>query len=380
MSELFNGIHLNPNTPHFENEKWQLALEISKVGIWDYSASTNQVFFSKPSKAIIGFEDDSNFGKNPNDWNNRVHPEDKEKYFKDFQDHLKGLKPFYENKHRVLHKDGSYRWVLDRGQIIEKDQFGAATRIIGTHVDITEYAENDQKVQETLDLVVKQNIKLQNFAHIVTHNLKQHAGNFESLLGFYKEAESEKEKIEIINYLSTLSNSLTKTISSLKEIVSVQHTNNTKISKLYFAKELDGIIQSLNFVITENNAVINNKIDPKYYIYYNHSYFESIFQNTLSNALRYKHPDRDPIVNVTLEEDNDNLILKIEDNGIGIDLEKYGDSIFGLYKTFHHNPEAEGVGLYLVKNQVEAFNGKIDIESEVNKGTTFIITMPNNKI
>ncbi|MGB6268801.1 MAG: ATP-binding protein [Olleya sp.] len=58
-------------------------------------------------------------------------------------------------------------------------------------------------------------------------------------------------------------------------------------------------------------------------------------------------------------------------------MEKYGDSIFGLYQTFHYNPEAEGVGLYLVKNQVKAFNGKIDVESEVNKGTIFIITMPN---
>ncbi|WGD34340.1 PAS domain-containing sensor histidine kinase [Olleya sp. YS] len=380
MSELFDGFHFNPNAPHFENVKWQLALEISKVGIWDYSATNNQVFFSKPSKAIIGFEDDADFGKNPNDWNDRVHPEDRDKYFQDFKDHLNGLNPIYENKHRVQHKNGSYRWILDRGQIIEKDTSGEATRIIGTHVDITEYAENEQKVQQTLDLVVRQNNKLQNFAHIVTHNLKQHAGNFESLLGFYKDAESINDKEEVIDYLNTLSDSLTKTINSLKEIVSVQYNKNTEISKLYLAKELNSIIQSLNFVITKNNATINNNIDPKYYIYYNHSYFESIFQNLLSNAIKYKHPNRDPIINVNLEQANNELIITVEDNGIGIDLEKYGNSIFELYKTFHNNPEAEGVGLYLVKSQIEAFNGHIDIDSKVNKGTTFIITIPNKKI
>ncbi|RAJ16320.1 sensor histidine kinase [Olleya aquimaris] len=380
MSELFNGIQLNTQTPHFENEKWQLALEISKVGIWDFNAITNQVFFSQPSKAIIGFDDDADFGKNLNDWNDRVHPEDKENYFQDFKDHLNGLKPYYQNKHRVKHKDGTYRWILDRGQIIERDESGAAVRVIGTHVDITEYAENEQKVQETLDLVVKQNNKLQNFAHIVTHNLKQHAGNFESLLSFYKDAETENDKEEVIDYLCTLSETLTKTIHSLKEIVSVQYSKHTKISKLFLSKELDAIIQSLNFVITKNNAIINNNIDPKYFIYYNQSYFESIFQNLFTNAIKYKHPDRDPVINVNLEHINNALIITIEDNGVGIDLEKYGNSIFELYKTFHNNPEAEGVGLYLVKSQIEAFNGKIDVESQVGKGTTFIITIPNKKI
>lgn len=364
---------------HYQDKKWQLALEISNIGIWDFSAKANQVNFTKSSKAIIGFEDDENFGKNPNDWNDRVHPEDRNKYFQDFQDHLNGLKEIYENEHRVKHKNGSYRWVLDRGQIVEKDAFGQPMRVIGTHTDITEHVKNELKVKHTLNIITEQNNKLQNFAHIVTHNLKQHAGNFETLLGFYKDTKSNCEKEEFIDYLSTLSTSLTKTITSLKDIVSVQSNKNTKISKLLIATEIDAILESLDFVITENKATIHNKINPKFYIFYNTSYFESIIQNILSNAIKYKHPERDPIVYLSMELKDENLVLKIKDNGIGIDLDKYGDSIFGLYKTFHHNPEAEGVGLYLVKNQIEAFGGQIDLESKVNEGTTFIITIPNKQ-
>ena len=81
MSQLLKELKLNSNDEHFENVKWQLALEISKVGIWDFNTETNKIFFSKPSKAIIGFEDDDAFGQNINDWNDRVHPEDKEQYF-----------------------------------------------------------------------------------------------------------------------------------------------------------------------------------------------------------------------------------------------------------------------------------------------------------
>ena len=86
MSELLKGILQDSETNHFEDVKWQLALEISKVGIWDFNAATNQVYFSRPSKAIIGFEDDDTFGQNINDWNDRVHPEDREKYFQDFKE------------------------------------------------------------------------------------------------------------------------------------------------------------------------------------------------------------------------------------------------------------------------------------------------------
>jgi len=377
MSKFLNGIQPISIDTNSEDEKHQLALNICKVGIWDFRAETNQVFFSEPSKAIIGFENDINFGEDPQAWNDRVHPDDKEKYFQDFKDHLNGDKPLYENKHRVLHKDGTYRWVLDRGQIIEKDENGQATRVIGTHVDITEHAENELKVKHTLNIVTEQNNKLQNFAHIVTHNLKQHAGNFETLLGFYNEAKTDKEREEFIQYLKTTSTSLTKTITSLKDIVSFQSDKKTEVSKLYLAKELDLILDSLDFVITKTNATINNNINPKFYIYYNASYYESIIQNILSNAIKYKHPERDPIIDIDFEVTEENLTLRIKDNGVGIDLDKYGDSIFGLYKTFHHNPEAEGVGLYLVKNQVEAFGGKINVESKVNEGTTFIITVAN---
>lgn len=380
MSELLKGILQDSETNHFEDVKWQLALEISKVGIWDFNAATNQVYFSRPSKAIIGFEDDDTFGQNINDWNDRVHPEDREKYFQDFKDHVNGLKPIYENKHRVLHKDGSYRWVLDRGRYIEKNKFGEATRVLGTHVDITDYANNEQKVKETLDLVSKKNIKLQNFAHIVTHNLKQHAGNFESLLEFYDEAESENEKLEMLNYMKTLSKSLSKTINNLSEIVSVQSKPDLDIEKTNLRSTIKSVLKDLEYLISEKEAVIDVYVKDSCHLTVNRSYLYSIFQNLITNGLKYKHPNRIPEILIASDCLPDRTVISIKDNGIGIDLNKFGKHMFELYKTFHNNPDAEGVGLYLVKNQIEAYGGTIEVESVVDEGTTFIITLPNKKI
>ena len=361
------------------NIKWQEAVDISNIGVWDFDALKNKVYFSESSKRIIDFENDDTFGDNIDDWNNRVHPDDKEKYFKDYQDHISGLKPLYINEHRVKCKDGSYKWILDKGKIIKWDKNGKPIRFIGTHVDITHHVENGIKLTSTLNLVTEQNNKLKNFAHIVTHNLKQHAGNFESLLDFYNDAKSENEKQELIEYLKTLSTSLTKTISNLNEIVSLQNNKATKIKKLYLTKEIDKILEILKVVITESNAKININIDPRLYIYYNTSYLESIIQNLVTNAIKYKHPERDPEVNVDTILTEDFIKVIVSDNGMGIDLDKFGDSVFGLYKTFHNNKNSEGVGLYLIKNQIETYGGKITLDSKVNVGTTFTITIPNKK-
>ncbi|MCX7547683.1 PAS domain-containing sensor histidine kinase [Xanthomarina sp. F1114] len=371
----------NNSSPKAYSEKrmWQLAVEITNVGVWEFNALSNKVYFSEASKRIIGFEDDPTFGDEINDWNNRVHPEDKAKYFQDYQDHINGLTPMYVNEHRIKCKDGSYKWILDKGKIVEEDKNGNPIRFIGTHVDISKHVENQIKLTDTLNIITKQNNQLKNFAHIVTHNLKQHAANYESLLIFHAEATTNHEKEEIVDYLKTLSTSLTKTIGNLTEIVSVQNNRTAKLEKLYLAKEVDHILNVLNLVITENKAKVKNRIHSNLYIYYNPSYIESIIQNLLTNAIKYKHPDRDPEIIVESYINGKTIQIKITDNGIGIDLEKFGDSIFGLYKTFHKNDDAEGVGLYLIKNQIETYGGKIEVHSKVNIGTSFIITIPNEK-
>ena len=104
---------------------------------------------------------------------------------------------------------------------------------------------------------------------------------------------------------------------------------------------------------------------------YNPAYLESILLNFISNSIKYAHPDRTPII--TLSFDKIKNEMKISDNGLGIDLKKYGSSLFGMYKTFHNNKDAKGIGLFITKNQIEAMGGKISIESEPNVGTTFTV-------
>ena len=107
-------------------------------------------------------------------------------------------------------------------------------------------------------------------------------------------------------------------------------------------------------------------------------FIHSIIYNIISNAIKYKSPERKPEIQVKIYQEDNNIILIIADNGLGIDLPHQRDKVFGLYKRFHFHTEGKGVGLYTVKTQVEILGGKIDVQSDVDKGTTFKISLPSN--
>ncbi len=110
------------------------------------------------------------------------------------------------------------------------------------------------------------------------------------------------------------------------------------------------------------------------------SYLHSIFYNLLTNSIKYRTPGIPPAIGIRSETRAGTLVITFEDNGLGIDLVKKGEQVFGLYKRFHHHIEGKGMGLFLVKTQVELLGGKISIESKENAGTKFTITFEEKKI
>lgn len=378
MSKMKTNENSKIEAKAFEELKWKFALQNSGIGLWDWDSKTNQVFYSKESKQIIGFDEDE-ISSDASEWDNRVHPDDIDDYYEDFNNHINGDNPEYINVHRVLHKDNTYRWILDKGKIIEYDDDGKPIRIIGTHTDITKQKETERSLKKSIDLITVQNNRLQSFAHIVSHNLKEYASNFESIINFHDEADSEAEKQEMFRHLRTVSKALTKTLINLRQIVNVQSKKHVKGNLISISKEVNIAVNDLSFLIAENSAILYNNVEQDCNICFSSSYFQSIMHNLITNAIKYKHPDRKPEITISSNCNNDYLQLMISDNGLGLDLEKYGNDVFGLYKTFHKNKDAEGVGLYLIKSQLEAFGGKITIESTKDVGSTFNIKIPKQK-
>lgn len=128
-------------------QRWQFALEGARDGVWDWNLTTNEVFFSRQWKAMLGHEEHE-IAHDLQEWDKRVHPEDKARAYADIEKHLKGETPYYQNEHRLRCKDGSYKWILDRGMIVARDANGKPTRLIGTHTDITERKQTEETIRE----------------------------------------------------------------------------------------------------------------------------------------------------------------------------------------------------------------------------------------
>ena len=353
-------------------ERYHFAMEASKSGVWDYNLSTGSVYLSKESLEIIQFDINDNLNTNAL-WDERIHPEDLDSYIETITSHKENKTSYFENSKRVLAKDGTYRWVLSRGKIIERDKNNVPTRIIGTHTDVTQEKERENQLLGNIDIINAQNNRLLNFAHIVSHNLRSHTGNFKMLLNILDNDEDLVTRDECFSHLKSTSNALSDTIEHLKELVDIHSTIIHKKEKLNLNAFLNSTLSILGKELKVNNVVIVNNINKKHTTYFNPAYLESLFLNFTTNAIKYSHSSRVPIITYTSYKEKNKLILHIQDNGLGINLEKHGEKLFGMYKTFHKNANARGIGLFITKNQIESMGGTIEVESKVNEGSTFKI-------
>lgn len=360
----------------FSEDRFRFALEASNAGVWDWDLRTNKVFYSSESLKILE-QDSVDIFDAPERWDNIVHPEDLEKYYSTIHEHFDNKTPFYENIHRALTSTGKYKWIMDRGKVIERDADGKPLRVLGIHTDISFQKEKELDLLRMIKLYSAQNSRLLNFSHIVSHNLNSHAGNIKLLLDIIDLEDNIYKKQETLTHVRTVSNDFNNTILHLSKIISIQNNLDIIVEPLKLSAFLKNNSNVINAYGKEKKITIINNVPDDAIINFNAAYLESVLLNFSTNAIKYAHPDRSPIIEFNFFIENGKKILTVTDNGLGIDLDKYGHLLFGMYKTFHNNENAQGIGLYITKIQIEAMKGEISIKSKVGVGTSFKIIFSN---
>jgi PAS domain-containing protein/two-component sensor histidine kinase len=265
-------------------------------------------------------------------------------------------------------------WIRVKGVPII-DDFGKCIKIRGIFQDIDNIKRKGLVLQASINLLNDQNKRLQNFAYIVSHNLRSHTGNLQFMVNLHEESDSPDESAEVFAHIKSISNSLSTTIEHLNEIVKIQTDVDQDRKTISFEEAFKNVISALQSNIESSDAKIEYDFTKCPVINYIPAYLESIFQNLLTNSLKYRHMDRQAIITCRTVKDHDHIYMVFEDNGIGIDMDRYGDKIFGMYKTFHQNSDAKGIGLFITRNQIEALGGSIKVDSTVNVGTKFTIRL-----
>ncbi|AUC81470.1 ATP-binding protein [Lacinutrix sp. Bg11-31] len=222
------------------------------------------------------------------------------------------------------------------------------------------------------------NRQLSSFAHIASHNLRAPVSNLNSLLNFYNNSIDIEDKAMLFDKFEIVVGHLNETLNDLIESVKIQGDVNIKHDLINFDIVFNKTVEILEDQILESKAVVTSNFHEATNIKYPKVYLESIMLNLMSNSIRYRSSDCIPEIHFSTELKNDEITLIATDNGLGIDLEKHHHRLFGLNNTFHRHPDSKGVGLFMIKTQIEAIGGSITVESEIGIGTTFKIILNKN--
>ncbi len=369
---LFVNIHQSKRDQYTIEENffyYRETAEMTSTGGWYIDTVTKHIYWDNVTKKIVDCPIDFHL-----DYDERLRfyaPEHHSKVNSAFEKCEKYGIPFkIELKMVTLYN--RELWVRATGKPVYNEE-QEIIGIRGVFQDVDENKTNELNLQNSLDIIATQNSRLFNFAHIVSHNLRSHSSNLSLIVQLLQEAKSDEDKLELLVNVDDIAGNLDTAITHLNEVVSMQNLLKKERVKIQFAAALDVVVASTSSLINRENANIVAEFDALEEINYIPEYLQSILLNLITNAIRYKQPGRKPIIFLQTYTSNDQQFMEVSDNGMGIDLDQHGDKMFGMYKTFHRNPDAKGIGLFITKNQVEAMGGAISVTSTVNIGTTFKI-------
>lgn len=249
---------------------------------------------------------------------------------------------------------------------------------ISIQKDVTDSKNQEREKEQLITELTKKNTDLKQFSYITSHNLRAPLSNLTGLLNLVEDIKIDDEELQdILNGLSTSTHLLNDTINDLTKVMVIKETPNIAKEQVSIAQVFEKVCTQTKILLNTINHNIITDFRKETDFEINKSYIDSIFTNLLTNSIKYKSVNTQLIIEISASLVNEETMIIFKDNGIGIDLDRNKDKVFGLYQKFHSYPDSKGLGLYLVKSQVEAMGGTITIESEVNVGTKFVMKFPH---
>ncbi|MFD1628551.1 ABC transporter substrate-binding protein [Pseudopedobacter beijingensis] len=356
-------------TARQSEERLKLAMKSANIGLWEWNVNTHEFTLSKEWCFLLGIDPSKlPMRKNIFDF---IYPEDIPALRKAFNTSRVELKRLSMYELRLLKEGGgdinvlvSFRIIKVGGKKIKK--------LSGVVVNIDNIKKHEQVLRQLSEELMLKNRELKKFAYITSHNLRAPVVNIVSLMEMFDSRELQKENKLIFDNLDLSVNRLSNTLNDLIEIISSSANETPEFSTLDFNLVFEDTCNSIKVDLERVSPLIVKDFQVSN-LTYSRVYLESVYLNLVVNAIKYRMEGRSLCINVSTFEDHDYVYLKITDNGIGIDLKKNKHRLFELYQRFEPQIEGKGMGLFLVKSQIESLSGKITVESEVGVGTAFTI-------
>lgn len=362
--------------PRSLREKIRAIFSMPLMGIAVSTLDKNFFDVNEGFCSMVGYSPDELRGMT---WVDLTHPDDLAADVEQFQRVISGEQDNYVLEKRYIRKDGQTVWAEVAVQAFRLDD-GRIDFFIAFTYDVTRRMDIRSALQEQLDVTRKlvdrlefQNRLLHDFAHITSHNLRSPIGNLRGLIELFKRESDESERDFLFTQIDTVCNSLMETISILTNTLQIREGIDMQRERVRFDDVLQRVQKNIVADLRDANATVDADFSDCPTIRYPETYVESIIMNLLTNAVKYRSPNRQPNIVIRTLRDDDGAVMTFSDNGLGINMQRHGHKLFGLNKTFHRHPDARGIGLFLTRSMVEAMGGTITASSEEDIGTTFTI-------
>lgn len=372
----------------FEREQMlKFALEASGDGVWNYTIPTGELYLSREAKALAGYQNDE-FPNLFEAWMQKVHPDDRDEAQAAMERHLRGETPIFINEHRMQCKDGSYRWMLDRGKVLTWNRDGTPYQIFGTYSDIHHRKETEQKVtelNEQLEQKVTERTKqlrdsmqeMESFSYSISHDLRAPVRAIDSFTKILSDEEESRLSMEGKRLLNSVRSNTARMGRMIDDLLQFSRASRAEIKKVAF--DMGPLIAKVaeEARAVEMNRAVRIVVHPLPPAFGDPSLLRQVAVNLIGNAVKFTRNRTEAEIEIGGAVTEAQITYWVKDNGTGFDM-RYVDKLFGVFQRLHSQQEFEGtgVGLAIVHRILQKHGGSISVQSDPGIGTTFTFTIP----
>ena len=345
------------------------AQAIAQIGSWVYDIVNDHLEWSAGIYKIFGLAFDQEASTSL--FYSLVHPDDVKKLQLNEEVIIHGSQPDTMHFRFIRQSDQNVRFAVSEYRYEFADN-GETLKVFGVVKDVTEQKLAEEEREKFIQEITQRHKDLEQFTYIVSHNLRLPVANIMAFAEILKMNDiSTAEKDEFMSMIINSVIKLDEVVNDLNQVLQMRQAIDEKREWVDLEHLVVDISESIRQILLTENTEIRTDFSKAPELFSIKSYLYSILFNLISNSIKYRQKFLDPIIEIRSETSNGVFRLTYRDNGLGIDLKKYQQDVFGLYKRFHSKVEGKGLGLYMVKTQVESLGGRISLQSEPNKGVEF---------
>ena len=360
-------------------ERLSLALESAELGLWDWKIQAEEVLFNERWASMLGYRLDE-LTPSYDTWERLLHPDDRDHVMTALNRHLDGETPHYETEYRLRAKDGSWRWIMDRGKVIDRADDGTPIRAVGVHRDITERKQWEQALIEAKEEAQRMNRLKTSFLANINHELRT---PLTAIIGFsemLKQREETRHE-DTREYAEMIYESGRRLMRTFETIFDLTQIDSGEIALAPHPTDAVPLVQEVvdSYMQDAQQQGLTLTLDlPEAHTYLitDGHVLQRILAHLLSNAVKFTAEGH---ITVSIRPGPETILFEVQDTGLGISPE-YQDYLFDAFTQESAGPTRRfggcGLGLHITARLVKMLGARIDFDSTPGEGTTFRVRLP----